>query len=81
MRLTVTEGLRFLALKVNKSIAQISRAMGYKTPASLINMITRGSIRMDVGAKMAEECGYRMILLPNDYEMPDDAIEIKGEAE
>ena len=52
--------------------------MGYKTPASLINMITRGSIRMSVGAAMAKKCGYKMVLMPEDYEC-DEAIEIQGE--
>ena len=78
MELTVTEALRVLAMRVNKSIAQISREMGYKTPASLINMITRGSIRMSVGAAMAKKCGYKMVLMPEDYEC-DEAIEIQGE--
>ena len=79
-KLNVTEALRVLAMRANKSVAQLSREMGYKTPASLINMLTRGSIRMKVGAAMAEHCGYKMVLVPDDYEI-EDAIEIKGEVD
>jgi len=80
MKLNVTEGLRLLAIKVGRSMAKISKDMGYKTPASLINMITRGSIRMSVGAAMCEKCGYKMVLVPEDVDVPD-GIEIKGEIE
>jgi hypothetical protein len=79
-RLNVTEGLRLLAMRVGRSVAQISKELGYKTPASLVNMITRGSIRMKVGAAMAEACGYKMVLIPKDIDI-EDGIEIKGEVE
>jgi len=80
MRLNVTEGLRLLAMRAGMSMARVSKKMGYKTPASLINMVTRGTIRMKVGAAMAEACGYKMVLVPADTVI-EDGIEIKGEVE
>lgn len=80
MKLSVTEALRLLSMRTGISQAKISKVLGYKTSASLINMITRGTIRMKVGAAMAEACGYKMVLIPADMEI-EEAIEIKGEIE
>lgn len=81
MKLSVTEGLRLLAMRAGKSLAQINKDMGTgKQPANLVNMITRGSLRMKVGAAFAEACGYKMVLVPDDVEIAD-GIEIKGEVD
>lgn len=81
MKLSVTEALRLLAMRVGKSLAQINKDMGTgKQPANLVNMVTRGSLRMKVGAAFAEACGYKMVLVPEDMDI-DDAIEIRGEVE
>ena len=79
-KLSATEGLRIVANRAGKSMAQISREMGYKMPTNITNMMSRGSMRMDVGAGFAECCGYKMVLVPVEVDVSEvDGIEIKGE--
>ena len=79
-RLTVNEALRLMSKRAGKSLTQISREITEATPAAFLNMVSRGSMKMSVGASMAEACGYKLMLVPDDYEI-EDAIEIKGEVD
>ena len=80
MKVTVTEALRMIAMRAGKSLAQLSRELTDVTPASFVNMVARGSMKMKVGAAFAEACGYKLVLIPKDVNIDDvDGIEIKGE--
>lgn len=73
--LGVTDALKIIARRCGKSIAQICREMKMGTPANLVSMVNRGSMKMDVGAKFAKHCGYKLVLVPEDADITD-GIEI-----
>ena len=78
MRLTMSEAIKLMLRRSGNSIASVSRTLGYNTPASIENMLTRGSLRLDMTAKKAGVCGYKVMLVPEKMEI-DDAIEITEE--
>ena len=80
MKVSTKEGIKLLAALVGKSLAQISREMGYKMPTYLVNMVSRGSVRAGILARIAEVCGYELMLVPKGTEI-DNSITIKGEKE
>lgn len=82
MKVSVTEALRMIASRANKSLAQLSREITKGTPAAFVNMVSRGSMKMSVGAVVGEKCGYTLMYVPNDQvDSIEDGIEIKGEME
>ena len=71
-----------IARRSKKSIAQLSREITNKQPAALVNMVSRGNMKMKIGAVFAEACGYKMVFIPADVNVEDvDGIEIKGEVD
>ena len=78
MILTMPEAIKLMLKRSGHSIASVSRRLGYNTPASIANMLTRGSLRLDMTAKIAGACGYKVMLIPEQMEI-DDAIEINEE--
>ena len=82
MKVSVTEALRMVAMRANKSLAQLSREITKATPAAFVNMVARGSMKMGVGATFGEKCGYVLMFVPVDKkDSIEDGIEIKGEVE
>lgn len=78
--LNVKEAYKLMLLRANKSIAGISRELELGTPANLSQMINNESLKLKIGANVANVCGYKLMLVPDDYEI-EDAIEIKGEVD
>lgn len=82
MKVSVTEALRMIASRANKSLAQLSREITKGTPAAFVNMVSRGSMKMSVGAVVGEKCGYTLMYVPNDeVDSIENGIVIKGEME
>ena len=82
MKVGVTEALRMVAMRANKSLAQLSKEITKATPAAFVNMVARGSMKMSVGASFGEQCGYALMFVPIDQkDSIVDGIEIKGEVE
>ena len=79
IRLKTHEALKVMLSLSGKSIAEVSRRIGTKTPSNLSQMITNESIRMRVGAAVCEACGYKLVLVPKDTDLGDNVIEIAGE--
>ena len=73
--LGVTDALKIIARRCCKSMAQICREMKAGTPANLVSMVNRGSMKMDMGAKFARHCGYKLVLVPEDMDLTE-GIEI-----
>jgi len=81
MKVNVTEALKLLAIRKGKTISTINKEMGFKSDC-LGKQVGRGSIRMRVGAAVAEACGYKMVLIPEEVDVSEvDGIEIKGEVD
>jgi len=81
-KLSVTEGLRLVIMRAKKSMAQVCRELGMGTPANLTNMILNGGVKMRVGARIAENCGYQLMLVPeSEVEKVENGIVIKGDLE
>ena len=78
--LGVTEALRIISKRANKSLAQLCREMDMGTPANLVNMVKRGSMRLSVGATFARHCGYKLMLIPENVDVTE-GIEIDGGTE
>lgn len=82
MKVSVTEALRMIASRANKSLAQLSREITKGTPAAFVNMVARGSMKMGVGAKVGDVCGYTLMYVPNEeVSKLENGIEIKGDVE
>ena len=80
MKLSVTESVRMIALRAGKSLAQLSHVVTGTQPAAFVNMVARGSMKMGVGAKVAEQCGYALMFVPIELkDMIEEGIEIKAE--
>lgn len=81
-KLTIKEGLKLAAARAKKSIAQISKEMGFKNRANLNNMICRGSMRASTFIEVAELCGYSVKLVNeagDEIEIKVDAKEVENE--
>ena len=78
MRVTLSEGLKLMAKRAEKTLAQVSREMGVK-PNSLSNLLSRGKMQTPVAMKMADVCGYKLVLVPENTEIKD-GIEIALDA-
>lgn len=82
MKVSVTEALRLISTIAGKSLAQLSREMTKSSPAAFVNMVARGSMKMNVGALVAEKCGFALMFVPiGEKDKIDNGIEIKGEME
>ena len=79
--LSVKEAVKLMLMRSGKSIAGVTRELGLGTPGNLSQMINNESLKLKISGAIAEVCGYKLIFLPDDYDMPDDAIEIKGDVE
>ena len=66
MKLSVTDALRTIIVLAGKSMARVCKELGMGTPANLTSMIANGGVKMKVGAKIAENCGYRLMLVPEE---------------
>lgn len=81
MKLSVADALRMVIMLKGKSMAQVCRELGMGTPANLTSMIARGGVKMSTGAKIAENCGYRLVLVPEgEVGKIENGIEIEGGA-
>lgn len=80
MKVSSQEALKLIAARAGKSLAQLSREMTKVTPASFVNMVSRGSMKPQMMARFANHCGYKLVFIPDDIEVEDE-IEIKGEVE
>ena len=78
MVLTMAEAVKLMLKRSGNSIASVSRSLGYGTPAAIANMLTRGSLRLTMATKIANVCGYKLVMVPAKAEV-DDAIEITEE--
>lgn len=78
MKVSVKEAIRMIAARAGKSLAQISREVTDSTPAAFVNMVSRGSMKMSVGAMVGEKCGYKLMYVPVDVDI-EDGIEIRAE--
>lgn len=82
MKVSVTEAVRMIAARASKSLAQISREVTKSTPAAFVNMVSRGSMKMGMGAVVGDTCGYTLMYVPNDeVGKISNGIEIKGDVE
>ena len=80
MKVSVVESIKLLGMRAGKSMAQISREMGMKLPTNLINMLARGDVKASVMSRIAEVCGYELMLVPKGTEV-ENGIAIKGDEE
>ncbi len=60
--------------RAEKTLTQVSREMGVK-PNSISNLLSRGKMQTPVVMRMAETCGYKLVLVPDSVEVKD-GIEI-----
>lgn len=82
MKLRVSEAIKLLLGRMGKSMAQMGRELNMGTPANMVNMINRGSIKGNVMALIGEKCGYTLMYVPNEETGKiENGIEIKGEIE
>jgi len=80
MKVSTKDAIKLLGALVGKSLAAISRDMGYRMPTYLVNMVARGSVKADILARIAEVCDYELMLVPKGTEI-ENSITIKGDAE
>lgn len=80
MRISTREAVKMIARRAGKSLGQLSGEVTGSTPAAFVNMVARGSMKMGVGAKVAEQCGYALMFVPIELkDMIEEGIEIKAE--
>lgn len=80
MKLKTAEAVKLMSARTGKSMAQMCRDLNMGTPANLVLMVNKGSLRARILAAMCEVCGYKMVLVPESVDI-EDAIEIKGEVD
>ena len=80
MRLGITDALRAMMTLAGKSMARVGKELDPSKKANnYTTMIARGSVKMGTGAKMAEICGYRLMLVPEEeVEKVTNGIVIDG---
>lgn len=80
MKLKTSEAVKLMSTRVGKSMAQMCRDLNMGTPANLVLMVNKETLRARILAAMCEVCGYKMVLVPEEVEV-EGGIEIKGEVE
>ena len=76
MVLRASEAIRLMIRRTGNNIASVGREIGYKSPANIVNMLNRDSMKLNMAAIIAEICGYKIVLVPEDTEI-ENGIEIE----
>lgn len=77
--ISVKEALKLMLMRSNKSIAGIAKALDLGTAGNVSQMINNETIRLKLTATIAKECGYKLVLLPDDVDTNEvDGIEVSG---
>ena len=77
--ISVKEALKLMLMRSNKSIAGVTKKLELGTPGNLSQMINNETIRLQLTATIAKECGYKLVLLPDDVDTNEvEGIEISG---
>lgn len=78
--ISVKEALKLMLMRSGKSIAGVTKELGLGTAGNLSQMINNETMRLKLAASIADVCGYKLVLLPDDVDTNEvDGIEIKGE--
>lgn len=77
MKLSVTELSKIMAMRAGKSIAGLSKELGFNSRASLSGMVLRGTMQVDLLETYAELCGFKLVAVPMDTDV-ENGLEIAG---
>lgn len=85
--LSIVEVMKLIAGRSGKSIAKLSKELGFNSRASLSAMILRGTMQPDLMQTYANKCGYKIIFVPIDQDVPNELCyegrvsEVEGEVD
>lgn len=77
IKLSITEILKLMAIRAKKSIAGLSKELGFNNRAALNSMVLRGKMPIDLIQTYANKCGYKVVFVPVDQEV-ENAIDVEG---